>query len=602
MKLSTSASLTLSFAASLTLFSCGTAGGGGGSGSDNGSVTLAITDGASEEVGSFVVDVDALRLTNGVGGVVSVLSSPARVDLATLSDLSQVLNFATLPAGLYTQAEITLDFTNASCVLSGQSTPAAIVDTNGLPMTGQVVIPIQFGSSLQVMRGRQSVLEFEFALDQSVTVDSPSNTVTVEPNFVLRIDPASPKNLIAFGRLESVNLISHTFSVQLETLGGVQLSTVEFAERLFTVYQLNGITYSGLGGANALATMPVDTWIQIYGAADPQSSRIDAIAVEAGKGTYNGGQDIVEGWVTDRSSGAGSNAVLTVIGHSNNAAHTAFQFDTTFTVATNLTNTKVDRSCGVGSYNVDDINVGQLVRVFGTLSGTNLDASTVTGVIRMQPTRVYGFAAGAPGGGALTINLSRVDLRDQSAFNWSASGTTSPDPANFVLAVGSLGTGLGIVNGSAIECRGYFAPVDNAGADFGASSLTNLDNAASLFVIKDRALGMTVTTTATAPSIVFDLSGVAVAGELAIVDKGFVGVTQLPTAPSPMVVPASAATLCVLRDVTLGTCDVYLTFDTFSNALALKLATGQLSHFGAIGTYDAVTNSMSASVISAVIQ
>jgi hypothetical protein len=602
MKISTPTALVLFVGASLALCACSVSG-GGNPGTSGGAVTFSITDGASDDIESFVVEVDALRLTDSNAAVVSVLSSPVKVDLAALSDLSQILNYATLPAGTYTQAEITLDFTNASCILVGQGTPAAIVDTNGLPLTGQVVLPMQLGSPLQVSASRHAVLEFEFALDQSVAVDAPLNTLTVEPSFVLRVDPTSPKALIAIGRLKSVNSVAHIFSVQLETLGGVQLARVDFAERVTTTYQLNGTPYVGLGGGVALGTMPMDTWTQVYAQLDPLTGRMDAIGVEAGSGTYNGGQDIVEGWVTDRSTGAGASPILTVVGHSNNAAHDAFQFNTTFTVATNITNTKVDRCFSAAMYNTDDINVGQLVRVFGALVGTNLDASTVQGVIRLQPTRVFGYAAGAPVGGVLTIDLNRVSLRSQTAFVWADSGTTPPDPLQFKLGVGTLGNGLGIAAGSAIEARGYFAAVDSASADFNTTTLIDLDDAPSLFVIKDRVADMTVTTTATAPSIVFDLTGVAGPGELAILDHGFVGVTQLPTAPSPMVVPANAATLCVLRDVALGTVDVYLLFDTFSGALAPKLAGGgRLAHFGALGTYDPITNAMSAYVIVAVVE
>ena len=67
-------------------------------------------------------------------------------------------------------------------------------------------------------------------------------------------------------------------------------------------------------------------------------------------------------------------------------------------------------------------------RAGASFAGFLLDASAVTGVIRMQPTRVFGFAAGGPSGGTLTLDLDRVELRDESTFTWSSSGTTSPDP------------------------------------------------------------------------------------------------------------------------------------------------------------------------------
>ena len=120
-----------------------------------------------------------------------------------------------------------------------------------------------------------------------------------------------------------------------------------------------------------------------------------------------------------RNGGAGADATLTVLGHSNDAAHTSFQFDTSFAVAASFANSKVVRRGYPIAFDLDDVNVGQRVRVFGALSGTNLDATGASAVLRMQPTRVYGHAAGAPSAGALEIALSRVDLRPQTAFAWN---------------------------------------------------------------------------------------------------------------------------------------------------------------------------------------
>src|SRR5262249_1285818 len=90
---------------------------GSGDHSVEGNVTFAITDGASDAIESFTVDVTSLQVATAVGASVSVISTPTRIDLASLSDLSEIISHKTLPAGLYTQAEITLDFTNASCML-----------------------------------------------------------------------------------------------------------------------------------------------------------------------------------------------------------------------------------------------------------------------------------------------------------------------------------------------------------------------------------------------------------------------------------------------------------------------------------------------------
>src|SRR5262245_58422262 len=89
---------------------------GSSSEDDTASVSVAMTDAASDQVASFSVDVTGIRLTHQSGAVVNVLGSRLNLDLTSLSDLSQILNIADVPAGRYIGANITLDFANARCV------------------------------------------------------------------------------------------------------------------------------------------------------------------------------------------------------------------------------------------------------------------------------------------------------------------------------------------------------------------------------------------------------------------------------------------------------------------------------------------------------
>src|SRR6185295_10277979 len=97
-----------------------------------------------DDVESFTVEVTSIDLHKLGGAVVSIVSTPTTIDLATLSDTSQILNAHTVPAGTYVSATITLDFTNSVCMLNGQTTPATILDDAGNPLTGPLVLPIQF--------------------------------------------------------------------------------------------------------------------------------------------------------------------------------------------------------------------------------------------------------------------------------------------------------------------------------------------------------------------------------------------------------------------------------------------------------------------------
>jgi hypothetical protein len=585
------------------LAGCGAGGGSGGGGADP-SVTFAITDSASQSVESFTVDVTDIQLTKLGGQVVDILANPATVDLASLTDTSQILSGGTVPAGTYLSATITLDFTNSQCLLVGQSTPATITDAAGNPLTGTLVLPIHFGTGRLICPfNRHKLLEFDFDLNQSVIADTVGNTVTVEPAFEMHVDPAAPKPLIAFGTLTSVDTAGGTFVAQLETLGGTPIASATFHPDTNTIYQIDGVPSQGSAGLTALSGVAAGTWVQCYGSVDPLTPEFDVTFVESGVGTYNGGTDIVEGLITDRTGGVGTDPQLTVLGHSNDSTHTVFQFNTSFLVSASFANTKVVEFGVNQTFDCDDLNIGQRVRVFGTLAGTNMDATGARNVIRMQPTWVLGHANGAPVPPDLQINLTRVDQRDQSVFNWSASGSTPPDPTHFNLLVNNLGTGLNITSTTPVAARGFFPAIDDGNEDFQATILSNLSLVPSLMLVRDRPAGFTVTVTASISQITLGITGTAGTGEYALIDQPLVGPQPLPSAPTPTIVAsASGPRYYAIRDNSTGATNLYLVFSDFTFALDHLMTSGAvLDQISAVGVYTGASNTIAAQLAMVVV-
>lgn len=594
----------LALAGSVSVASCSNAGDGTGSTTSTGPVTVAITDGASDAIETFLVDVTAIQLHKASGADVSVLSAPVRVDLASLTATSQLLTSMNVPSGLYTRATLTLDLTNASCVLTGKATGAQILDSTGSAVTGTLAVPLQLGTPFQVAFTAHRLLELDFDLDQSFTVDSVGNTVSFEPAFVLRVDPSTPKAIASIGTLTSVTTQTSSFVAAVRATGGGVVSSVTFQANGATVFQVDGVPALGATGLTALAALPADTSIQCLGTLAASSGKVNVTYVEAGKGTYNGGSDIVEGHVVARAGGIGSDAVLQVLGYSNNAAHTSFLYATTFLVNTSFSNTKVVRRGSSTAFDVDDLNVGQRVRVFGTLSGTTMSASSATSVIRMQPTRVFGAAAGAPVGTTLTLDVSRIGSLPDNAFAWNDGGATPVDPNAFEADIGALGVGLGISSVSLVSTEGYFTGIGAAGVDFTADSVTNASTAAALLFVRNRlSTGFTVLVTANASQIQLNVVGPAAAGEVAIVDRGLVGSSPLPTAPTPTINHPSGAGFYSLRDRTSHTVRVFTRFSDFSSALQSDIVQGAtLVQLGALGTYTAVINTVDAPIATAVVE
>jgi hypothetical protein len=582
----------------------GGGGGGGAGGPTNGFVSFTMTDLASQNIESFQVDVTALALESSTGSTVSVISAPITVDLAALTGSTQLMNLLSVPAGEYTSATITLDFTNAKCVLIGGTSRASVVDDSGAPITGTLALPIQFGqSALTLSANTHRLVEFDVALDESAVVDTGTNSVTLEPTLIFRAN-GSGKILFTMGELVSVDTVGATFVGDIGSLHGGVLGNVTYTTNTSTIFRVDGATTQGAPGVTLLGLKAAGTWIQVFGAIDPASSHIAAQLVEAGVGTYNGGSDFIEGHITDRlgNPSAGSNVTFSVLGRSDNAAHDTFQYSTNFTVETNFTNTHVARRFSVQPFNTDALNVGQRVRIFGSLNGTTMNAAAQSSVVVAQETRMFGGADTAVVSGTLTIDLSQVDFRPQNIFMWPHSGATPPTAATFTADAGSLGSVLGIASGTPVEVDGFMAPVTNANQDMTATALINWSSAPSLAFIKNLAGGLAVDVTAGSTQIQVSLSGTAVAGELAIVDHGFAGSMNLPASSPLTIQPPSSGGVYMIRDKTTGAVTAFTNFSAFSTALGNALAQGAtLKILGALGAYDVPTNTTQATLVCAVL-
>ena len=602
-----SALLALSFSLA-ALAGCGdsSSGGGGGGGGAPSTLYLAATDAPSDEVVSFRVELQNVRLvrSNGVG--VDVLAAPAELDFASLSDARQLLTVQSVPSGSYASAEAVLDFSNAECVLQDKTEPADLLDVEGAPLNGTLTLPIELGPGmLDAPEDGHLVLELDLDLDQSLVVDAGQNAVWMQPVIVLRIDPPAPKQVFALGELASVDTTASTFDLDAETLAGASLGTFEFRVLQFTVFQVDGVSSFGPNGLAELEAMGAGTSTQVFGTIDKASGDLFAVFVAAGTGTFNGGSDIIEGYVIARPSGAGTSPILTVLGHSINADHTELQFNKTFTIDTNLAATKVARWSEASALDMDDVNVGQRIRAFGTLSGTDMDATQPDDVIRLELTRVAGHALDAATGGELEIDLGRVGPHDPAAFTWANSGTTPPDPGAFTLDVLGLAGGLGIEAGTAVDAWGHFAPVDDADTDFDADTLANLDDALALLFVRDLAdIGLDLTAIAGSGAIELEVSGTAAPGEAAVVDQGFAGAVALPTDTTiTLEEPQSGATWYFLTDEVLGGTTLYTEFASFSTALGQAITGGAVvSQIAAIGQYDTASHTLLTPLASATVK
>ncbi len=97
---------------------------------------MTTTDDAGQFT-SYLVTIDSVVLVGKLNGAISAVAVPETVDLAKLTNLSELWATASLPVDTYTSAIITLDYTNAqiSVMVNGAPVKVNVVDPSGVAPT-----------------------------------------------------------------------------------------------------------------------------------------------------------------------------------------------------------------------------------------------------------------------------------------------------------------------------------------------------------------------------------------------------------------------------------------------------------------------------------
>ena len=467
------------FTLALALAACG--GGGGGSApsasngppasgcTDCGTTIIAITD-ADGDFLSYSVDVTSLKLRKANGTLVETLPAATRIDFAQLVDLTELFTAATIPNGEYVSATLRLDYSNADITVEQNGAPVAAkaVDAGGNALGAvDVTVTLDNRHHLLVAPGRPSLftLDFNLAATNAVDLTTAPATVTVTPALVASLDLVDQKDLRVRGPLVSVDKTAGTYVVDLRPfhLRNHQFGEVTVHTDANTTFELNGTSYTGAAGLDALATAGAGTITAALGTLTTATHEFDASSVMAGTSVPGAGVDTVIGEVLSRSGD-----VLTVRGGNviRNADGAHFARGTVkVTIGPDTKVVKGGTSPATAAA-PGDISVGQSIEAFGnatpvvaaSMSGDwSLDATA--GRVRMHPTSIYGFVKTAATG-ALTLQLDSIEGRRVSAFDFAGTGTTSAmdaEPANY--EVDATGLDLsGLSTGEPTKLIGFPTP------------------------------------------------------------------------------------------------------------------------------------------------
>jgi hypothetical protein len=242
-----------------------------------GTMFVTGTDAPLPSVVSFQVDITGMTVSDGVNPPVSILNGTQTVDFARLNGLRTLLDINTIPAGTYTQVNVTLanpqiGYLNVPnpqtnpptrptvSTLNSTTSPAVTLTTSSVNIT--------LAQPLMVNANDIIGLKFEFDLRKSIAVDGTGQiTGSVTPNLDLKaITPSDADAYIDdfVSGVVSVNAGGNSFVVQGPH--GHQ----------FTV-NVNGETE--FEGSETLADLTVNSIVEISGTLDRLSHAILADSV-----------------------------------------------------------------------------------------------------------------------------------------------------------------------------------------------------------------------------------------------------------------------------------------------------------------------------------
>ncbi len=581
------------FVSFLLLIAAG-CGSGSGAGTDGpADLSLVLTDGATDELAVFEVDVKDVVFTKVNGNTIDVLPRRTRVDFLQLESLGELVAGRALESGAYRRITLDLDFTDARVVLADHTTPAVVKDRAGNVITGVVPVVVEFpnGSRPLVHGGRHNLFVLDLDLDRSIVVDASANEVTFTPVWTVDVDPSNPKPVASNGTLNSVDLGGSTFVVDRRAPDGSVIGSFTVATTSSTVFQIDGVVEIGAVG---LGAMPghLGQHLFVQGVLRERDRVLTAVAVEIGAGVPGNGQDWVLGHVVARSGGVGADATISVLGGSFDVATGTRRFNTLHSVQTTFADSKVLRRAAGNLLDTDAIGVGQLVWVFGDLSSTTLDATAATSVVRLLPTGIFGLANGAPSGGTLSLDLVRFDRVSASEFDFTVGGVVQADRDAFVLDLGGL-SASGVTAGSKVRALGWIAGVGSSGADATAVSIVNRDVTAQVLFCEWSPAAMSVVGLNNG-NIELDI-GTATTHT---VSDGFGSIT-LSASPKPRLVPSGQ--LGFYGIVVDGALESFTSFPAFRDALLAHTATRSVFRVTAFGRLEGASQRFPAVAVTAVL-
>ena len=449
-------------------------------------ITLSDTSG---QFAAYRVTLDSISLTDTNGAILNAIPQmPAEsVDLAALTDLSELLAVPAVPSATYKSATLTLDYTTASIWvnLNGQAVAATPLSSTGTPPTVYTVtLTFDPNKPLVITRGASTrlAIDFNLAASNSINTTTTPPTVTVRPFVVMTPAPVDATVMRVRGLFVTAQSGSSDFIMNVRPLIDLAsaLGAVTVSTTTQTYFNINGVAYTGAAGLTALASLPVNTIIAAYGTLGDLSGvtpGFHATSVYVGASLESPLAEHIGGVVSARSGntltvhGATVLSPLPVAG----TAYAAPAYANNATVTIGSATVVSEDGVAAGGVTAAAISVGQQLDVSGqatvdTAGNISLDATASPSQVRLASTRLWGTLNSATAGSA-SLNILSLGNFAPAGFNFAGTGTTGANPTAYVVNTGSLDESA-TAAGTLLQLDGIVNPFGSAPPDFTASAIT----------------------------------------------------------------------------------------------------------------------------------
>jgi len=610
----------------------------------NGTAVVTMTSTASQDhFLAYRVGLVSVQLESSSGSAgLKILPTSTTVDLAGLTDVSEVLGAAAVSKGSYKSALITLDYSAAQIVYdNGSLNGVALtpVGANGQSL-GLVKLTVKLdpGDSFDVSSKGASQLALAFNLAASNAVNLSAKTVTVTPLIAGSAAPIDNKQVRVRGPLVGVAVggLSATagsaFTMGVMPFNGAVRGTgnLSVIPSDSTTFEINGVESTGTVGLGQLASLGAGALTVAYGTltASEQTSTtttptitttptdttstdtaitttsittstitFTATQILAGSSVQGGGSDRVTGIVSARSGDTLTIEDGTLV--ANDGTET-FLGGTTFVIMGSNTVVTVFGQSIVEINNPQQVNVGSAIDVFGvasvqTLGNATLDASA--GRVRLDPVIASGLVT-VQGSETLNLNLAFLGGRSIAPFDFVGTGadarqySVSTANAATTTTTGNVAT-TGILDlsnatvGAPVIVTGLPSSYGAAPPNFTASALLDPTTIAAELVVDWGAGTAAPFTTYDTSAIDVDLHNTSI-GARHQITIGAQNINIVGLSSNPQIVPNSTASATVysIGHTHSATIENFNTYDAFITQLQTELKGSTLAtELTAVGQY-----------------